>query len=68
VPARTPANIVERLNAEMRKAVAQPAVQHQFSAQGLEPGASSPRAFGEYLRTEVEKWGRVVKASGAVPE
>ena len=64
VPAGTPRTIVDRLNAETRKAVAQPSVQNQFSAQGLEPGASSAQTFGEYLRSEVEKWGRVVKASG----
>ena len=68
VPAGTPRTIVDRLNAETRKAVAHPSVQNQFSAQGLEPGASSAQTFGEYLRSEVEKWGKVVKASGATPE
>jgi tripartite-type tricarboxylate transporter receptor subunit TctC len=68
VPAGTPRTIVDRLNAETRKAVAQPTVQNQFSAQGLEPGASSAQTFGEYLRSEVEKWGKVIKASGATPE
>ena len=68
VPAGTPRSIVDRLNVETRKAVAQPGVQDQFSVQGLEPGASSPQTFGEYLRSEVEKWGKVVKASGATPE
>jgi tripartite-type tricarboxylate transporter receptor subunit TctC len=65
VPARTPKAIVDRLNAESRKVLATPAVQEQFAAQGLEAAASTPQELGAYLRSEVEKWGKVVKASGA---
>ncbi|HEX2826285.1 MAG TPA: tripartite tricarboxylate transporter substrate binding protein [Burkholderiales bacterium] len=65
VPARTPKAIVDRLNAESRKVLATPAVQEQFAAQGLEAAASTPHELGTYLRSEVEKWGKVVKASGA---
>jgi tripartite-type tricarboxylate transporter receptor subunit TctC len=43
-------------------------VKEQFVAQGLEPGASTPQGFASYLRSEVSKWGKVVKASGATPE
>jgi tripartite-type tricarboxylate transporter receptor subunit TctC len=65
VPARTPKAIVDRLNAESRNVLASPAVKEQFAAQGLEPASSTPQEFGSYLRSEVEKWGKVVKASGA---
>jgi len=68
VPAGTPQTIVDRLNREAVKAVASPAVIEQFSGQGLEPAASSPQEFGAYLRSEVSKWSRVIKASGATPE
>jgi tripartite-type tricarboxylate transporter receptor subunit TctC len=68
VPAGTPPAIVERLNAETRKALASTLVKEQFAAQGLEPVASTPQAFAAYLRSEVSKWGKVVKASGATPE
>ena len=68
VPAGTPKSVVERLNGETRKAIADTTVQSQFAAQGLEPDASSPQAFGEYLKSEVGKWAQVVKASGATPE
>jgi tripartite-type tricarboxylate transporter receptor subunit TctC len=37
-------------------------------AQGLEPAVSSPHEFATYLRSEIVKWGKVVKASGATPE
>jgi tripartite-type tricarboxylate transporter receptor subunit TctC len=68
VPARTPKAIVDRLNAEVRKALTSSLVAEQFLAQGLEPAASSPNEFGAYLQSEVAKWARVVKASGATPE
>ena len=68
VPAGTPKPIVDRLNAETRKALDTPFVKEQFAGQGLEPGPSTPQEFGAYLRSEVTKWGRVVKASGATPE
>jgi tripartite-type tricarboxylate transporter receptor subunit TctC len=68
VPAGTPQAIVDRLNAETRKALASALVKEQFAAQGIEPAASTPPAFAAYLRSEVSKWGKVVKASGATPE
>jgi tripartite-type tricarboxylate transporter receptor subunit TctC len=68
VPARTPKAIVDRLNAEVRKALTSSLVAEQFLAQGLEPAASSPHEFGVYLQSEVAKWAKVVKASGATPE
>jgi tripartite-type tricarboxylate transporter receptor subunit TctC len=67
-PARTPREIVERLNAETRKALGSVSVKEQFTVQGLEPAASTPEEFGAYLRNEVAKWGKVVRASGAAPE
>ena len=68
VPARTPKAIVDRLNAETRKALASALVTDQFSAQGLEVAGSTPDEFGAYLRSEVQKWAKVVKASGATTE
>jgi tripartite-type tricarboxylate transporter receptor subunit TctC len=68
VPAGTPRAIVARLNAETAKALEHASVKDQFTAQGLEATPSTPEAFGAYLRSEVAKWGKVVKASGAKPE
>jgi len=68
VPARTPAPIVGKLNSETVKTLNSPALKEQFAAQGLEPTASSPAEFGAYLKSEVAKWGKVVKASGARPD
>ena len=68
VPAGTPKAVVERLSAETRKALSSKLVQDQFAAQGLETAPSTPQEFGTYLRSEVAKWGKVVKASGATAE
>ena len=68
VPAGTPKAVVDRLNAETRKALDSGMVKDQFIGQGLEPVASTPAEFGAYLKSEVAKWGKVVKASGATSE
>ncbi len=68
VPGATPKSIVERLNAATIKILSAPALKEQFIAQGLEATPSSPPEFDAYLRSEVAKWGKVVKASGAKPE
>ena len=68
VPAGTPKPTVDRINAETRKALESPSVREQFVKQGLEPVSSSPAEFAAYLRSEVAKWGKVVKASGATTQ
>ncbi|HXF66537.1 MAG TPA: tripartite tricarboxylate transporter substrate binding protein [Burkholderiales bacterium] len=68
VAARTPRPIVERLNAQTGKVLRSPALNEQFAAQGLESAPGTPAEFGAYLRSEVEKWGKVIRASGARPE
>jgi tripartite-type tricarboxylate transporter receptor subunit TctC len=68
VPAGTPGAIVKRLNAELEKAAESPVVRRQFSAQGLETSHTTPEGARAYLRSEVEKWGKVIRASGARPD
>jgi tripartite-type tricarboxylate transporter receptor subunit TctC len=64
-PANLPKEIVSRLNAEIRTALATPAVQERFKALGAETAPSTPEEFRELSRRETEKWARVVKVSGA---
>ncbi len=65
VPAGTPRPIVERLNAELKKAVADPGVAANLNAQSLDPMHTSIEDFAKTLKTEYDKYERVVKLSGA---
>jgi len=64
-PAGTPKAIVDRLNAELKKAVADPAVASNLSSQSLDPMYMTPEEFAKMLRAEYDKYERVVKLSGA---
>jgi tripartite-type tricarboxylate transporter receptor subunit TctC len=67
-PAATAADIVTRLNAEIARILAQPDVRERLVAQGLDPVGGTAEQFGAYIKTEIAKWARVVKASGAKAE
>ena len=64
-PAGTPRPVVDRLNAEIRKAMADPAVAANLSAQTLDPMPMSPEEFAQLLKSDYDKLREVVKASGA---
>ncbi|MGH8680246.1 MAG: Bug family tripartite tricarboxylate transporter substrate binding protein [Burkholderiales bacterium] len=64
-PAGTPPEIVQRLHAEAVKALKDPELQPSFRAAGVEASVLGPKEFGEFLRAEHEKWGKVVRATGA---
>jgi len=64
-PARMPADIVEKLNGEVRKALEAPDAQKRLRPEGIEPGRMSPGEFTSFVATEVKRWAPVVKASGA---
>ena len=63
-PAKTPKDIVERLNRELLKALNDPAVTELLHKQGLEPSPSSPAELAQYMERESEVWGKVVKQAG----
>jgi len=67
-PAGTPKPIVDKLNAEITKAVSLPAVKAAWAEQGAVPMTMSPEEFDRYLREDIEKWARIVKISGAKPD
>jgi tripartite-type tricarboxylate transporter receptor subunit TctC len=65
VPAGTPQSIIDRLHAETVKTVKLPETHERFLSLGAEPVGSTPAEFFSFFRSEVAKWGKVVKASGA---
>jgi tripartite-type tricarboxylate transporter receptor subunit TctC len=64
-PANMPKDIVTRLNAEIRTALASPAVRDRFKTLGADTAPSTPEEFRELARVETVKWARIVKFSGA---
>ena len=67
-PAGMPKAVVSRINAEMRKAVANPDFTRQLVALGLEPASSTPAEFQSMIRTELERWRKVIKEAGITAE
>src|SRR4051812_28912557 len=67
-PSGTPKALVERLNAEITRAVNSPEMKQAWQQQGAVPMSMSPEEFGRFLREDIEKWARVVKLSGAKPD
>jgi tripartite-type tricarboxylate transporter receptor subunit TctC len=62
-PARTPAPIIERLNAEMAAALAAPDVRERVLAAGVEPLTDTPQEFAAFIQAENRKWARVIKSA-----
>jgi len=64
-PAGLPADIVERLNGEVRKALEAPDTRERLRPEGIEPGKLSAAEFSSFVASEVKRWAPIVKASGA---
>jgi tripartite-type tricarboxylate transporter receptor subunit TctC len=67
-PAGTPRAIVNKLNAAVLDALQSPEVKDRLRAAGAEAAGSSPAAFGAYIKAELDKWGKVVRTTGAKAE
>jgi tripartite-type tricarboxylate transporter receptor subunit TctC len=67
-PAKTPAAIIARLNAEALKVIASGYYRERLAALVADPAGSTPQEFAAYIRNEYEKYGRVIKATGARSE
>ena len=63
-PAGTPREIVMKLNGEVVRALQQPDYRKLLVGNTIEPIGSSPEQLGQYIRSELAKWGKVIKAAG----
>ena len=68
VPAGTPREIIMKLHAESIKAIASPDIRDRMSAEGAEFVGDTPEQFTAFIKTEIVKWAKAVKVSGAKPE
>ncbi|MCX7152673.1 MAG: tripartite tricarboxylate transporter substrate binding protein [Proteobacteria bacterium] len=64
-PAGMPREIVNRLNAEVRRVLQQPDVRERLKLEGIEAGDLDPQAFTAFVAAELKRWGPVVRAAGA---
>jgi tripartite-type tricarboxylate transporter receptor subunit TctC len=67
-PAKTPKEIVGRWNSEVGRILASPDLKARFLNDGLEPMGGTQEAFGRFIRVEIEKYSKLVKASGMTPQ
>jgi len=67
-PAGTPRPIIDRLNTELHKALASPDVKERLANAGVEPLVNTPEQFGEFIKSEIARYAKVVKTAGIKPE
>ena len=67
-PKKTPVEIIEKLNREINAALADPKLKARLADLGAEPMSMTPAEFAKFVADETEKWGKVVKFSGAKAE
>jgi tripartite-type tricarboxylate transporter receptor subunit TctC len=67
-PANTPKAVVERMNAEMNKALLLPDTQARFVQMGFEPAGGSSADFAQTIDRDAQKWSKVIKDAGVKPE
>jgi tripartite-type tricarboxylate transporter receptor subunit TctC len=67
-PAKTPPEIIDKLNKAINAVLAEPAIKTRFTELGAEPMIMTPAEFGKYMADETEKWGKVVKFAHIKPD
>jgi tripartite-type tricarboxylate transporter receptor subunit TctC len=67
-PAGTPQPIVLKLNSEISRILQKPEIRNQLAGFGSEPGGGAPDEFAAFIKTEIRKWGKVIKDAGIKEE
>jgi tripartite-type tricarboxylate transporter receptor subunit TctC len=68
VPAKTPPAVVKRLNELLVAATKSASAKSFYESTGTDPAVSTPEELAKFQTSESQKWGRIVKAAGIVPE
>ena len=63
-PSGTPREIVTRLNGEIAKILARPDIRERFATQALDPGNKTAGEFSDYIKSEADKWGKLIREAG----
>jgi tripartite-type tricarboxylate transporter receptor subunit TctC len=67
-PGKTPRPVVNRLNKELRQALADRETRERLQARGINPEPGTPQEFAALIRNDIAKWAKVVRAAGIKPE
>jgi tripartite-type tricarboxylate transporter receptor subunit TctC len=67
-PGATPRALVTRVNAAVNHALQQRDIRERMAANGMVPIGGAPEVLRDYLKSEIERWGKVIKQSGIQPE
>jgi len=67
-PAKTPGEVIARLNSELRKIVDDPSIKAQFAAMGFEAASSTPEELADLAKSDRVKWAKLVKDAGIEPQ
>jgi len=67
-PVKTPTEVIALLNRQVRAALEAPEVKESMLKQGLDPAGGTPEEFGAYIKSELAKWSKVIRASGATAQ
>ena len=68
VQSRTPPALIDRIHADIVRAVSAPEVRERMLTQGMDPTTSTPDEFRAHIRSEIAKWARVIKVAGVKAE
>jgi len=67
-PAKTPREIISRLHGEITKALAHDTVRQRLASQGIEPAGIGPEKFAAIIKTDLARWGKVIRQGKIKPE
>jgi tripartite-type tricarboxylate transporter receptor subunit TctC len=67
-PAKTPRDVIMKINADVIRIVNSPELKERLKADGSDPVGSSPEQFAAFLRNEIAKWAKVIKFANVKPE